>query len=49
LPASIDGFGKDAELTVAGHLKAHGMPADGRSWIADGTDYAASDNCPFCG
>ena len=49
LARSIDDIGKDAELTVTAHLKAHGMPADGGSWIADGIDYAASDNCPFCG
>jgi wobble nucleotide-excising tRNase len=25
------------------------MPADGGSWIADGIEYAAGDNCPLCG
>ena len=49
LARSIDNIGKDAERRLDEHLKAHGMPADGGSWIADGIEYAAGDNCPFCG
>lgn len=49
LAGSLDDIGKDAERTVEEHLKAHRMPVVGGSWIADGIDYAAGDNCPFCG
>ncbi len=49
LGRSIEDIGKDAERMVEEHLIAHGMPADGGSWIADGIDHAAGDNCPFCG
>jgi wobble nucleotide-excising tRNase len=49
LGRSIDNIGKDAERRLEEHLKAHGMPAGGGSWIADGIEYAAGDNCPYCG
>jgi wobble nucleotide-excising tRNase len=49
LARSIDDIGKDSELIVEEHLKAHGMLAGGGSWIADGIDYAARGSCPFCG
>lgn len=49
LARSIDDIGKDAERMVEQHLKAHGMSADGGSWIANGIDHAAGDSCPFCG
>jgi wobble nucleotide-excising tRNase len=49
LARSIDDIATGAELVVAEHLKAHGMPADGGSWIAEAVDYAKDDSCPFCG
>ena len=49
LARSLDDIGKDSERIVEQHLKAHEMPADGASWIADGIEYATGDNCPFCG
>ena len=49
LARSLDDIGKDAERMVQQHLTAHRIPADGGSWIAEGTDYANGENCPFCG
>jgi len=46
LGRSLDDIGKDSERMMEAHLKAHGMPADGGSWIADGIRLCGTRKLP---
>ena len=49
LSRTIDDIAQEAERQLAEHLAAHGMAADGGTWIATGVAHAGNDTCPFCG
>ena len=49
LARTIDDIAQDAETSLAEHLAAHGMEADGGNWIAKGLNHADRGTCPFCG
>ena len=49
LAQTIDDIAQDAEIRVAEHLAAHGMEAEGGSWIAERLEHADGESCPFCG
>ena len=49
LSTTIEDIAADAESHVADHIRAHGMSAHGKEWLAQGLTYARAKTCPFCG
>ena len=49
LARTIDDIAQDAQARLGEHLAAHGMTADGSSWLGKGMDHVDGETCPFCG
>lgn len=48
LEKTIEGISADAERLVAQHIEQHRMKGRGEAWLAEGLQYVAADECPFC-
>jgi wobble nucleotide-excising tRNase len=49
LAKTLQTLSDDAEAHLMKHLARHGMTDSGRQWLAEGMNYVAEDECPFCG
>ncbi|GAB3129032.1 AAA family ATPase [Novispirillum itersonii] len=49
LEKTIDEIAEGAERQLSDHIAAHGMAANGESWVAAGMPHIEHGVCPFCG